>query len=802
MVSRAGSTRTGPRWTQRRRRAGDSDSHTRYVDAGARFGQAAVVSGVLVAGGLLVAASAVSAAGPPPGRAYELVSPPDHLQGAVPGMSTDLQATPARSSEDGDSLIFGAGSTMGENWSGPSNPMIFGRRTDRGWEVRSAIRSLDEGNTPVQLGQHEAQSGWLSDNGQEFVFGSIDLGSGASGGLLSGIYRSKNALLAPDWLSRPVGSPVPGVITSAVATGNDTQTVALQSTSPLTADAPAAPTSAVYVSRNGQLELISRAPDGSVLTQSSYLANSSSQGHNAASAPSISMRNQVAGNGRYVLFLGSGNANGGSLYVRDLEAGVTRQLAGGGTGAPETTVGLREGWGGVGGSSAMSFDPRTVPQGTVFAARDAPRAFFHPGAGVGQTPFVYEANLETGAVVARTAINGAPMGLSPDGQRMLFLELPAGAGNGATSPPGSWKLRYWDAANPGASVAVATISLPSGVVAESAAARVYRSSADGKTWIFTSQGSLDSARPNATPTTQQLYRWTVGDSEPRCLTCQPTDGVSRTAGVSLTVQENIRSEGPIAPTTPIVVNTNAAKTRIAQPGHSVSSDGRWLLFDSPDRLVPEDTNDVRDVYLWDRDGGPGGELQLVSSGNGTSPSYALDLDPTGRSAFFSTRDGLVPADDDSSYDVYVARIGGGFPDDSPQSCVGEACRPPVIPDPPHDLIASSVLREAPAGPKQSVQRGTPKLRIRSVRTSSQRLTVRVDTPKAGKIRVSGKQLRTTNRTAKRATTYTLRVPLSASAKRQVARGKTVKVKVQVRFTPSGSKKASTVSSSVSVKKGR
>lgn len=799
MVSRVGSARTGPAPGQRRRRAGDSGGRARY--AGVRFGQAAVVSGALIAGGMLAAAPAVSAAGPPPDRAYELVSPADHLQGAVPGLSTDLQAAPGYSSDDGDSLIFGAGSTMGENWSGPSNSMIFGRRTDHGWEVRSAIRSLDEGNTPTQLGQHEAQSGWLTRDGQEFVFGAADLGSGATGGLLSGIYRSKNALLAPDWLSRPVGAPVPGVIMSAVTTGNDTQTVALQSTTPLTADAPAAGTSAVYVYRNGQLELISRAPGGAVLAQDSFLANSGIA-HNAQSAPSVSMRNQVAGKGRYVLFLAGSNANGGPLYVRDLEAGVTRQLAGGGTGAPENVVQLREGWGGVGGGSALGVDPNTVPQGTVIGARDGSRAFFNKGAGVGQTPFVYDADLETGTVTARSAIKGPPLGLSADGRHMLFLELPAGAVGGATSPPGDWTLRYWDAANPGTSIAVGTIALPSGVVSNAAAARVYRSSADGRTWIFTAQGSLDSARPNATPTTQQLYRWTVGDSQPRCLTCQPTDGVSRPGGVSLTVQENIVSENVLAPTTLLAVNQNKGKVRIAQPGHSVSDDGRWLLFDSPDRLVAADTNSVRDVYLWDRDAAPGGQLQLVTSGTGTTPSFALDLDPTGRNAFFSTREGLVPEDDDNSFDVYTARVGGGFEPELPP-CTGEAeCRKPIIPDPQPGPISSNILRDVPSGPKQAVQQGTPKLRIRSVRTSSQRLTVRVDTPGAGKIRVSGKQLRTTNRTAKRATTYTVRVSLSTSAKRQVARGKTVKVTLRVRFTPSGSKKSSSVSSSVSVKKGR
>lgn len=783
--------------------AGASHRRSRHAHRGGLRGRGAAAFAASIAGGLLVAAiPASSVAAPPPGRAFELVSPPDHLSGAVPGMGTDLYAMPGLSSDDGDAVLFGAGSTMGPNWSGPTNPMIFGRRTDSGWKLQSAIRSVDEGTTPMEMGKHEAYSGWLTRSGREFLFGTASLGSTppSNVSIVNGIYRTTDVLAAPEWLSKPVvGAAAPGVVPRGVSAADDTRVAVFESTAPLTADAPSLGTSAVYVQRGGKLELASRMPDNSVPAQNAYLANVNGGANIAAtSPPALRFRNQLAGGGRYVLFLGGGLATSGSLYVRDLELGVTRQLAGGGGGAAANVVELRDGWGGAGGPSAISIDDVTVPSGTVFGAKDGARAFFHEAASVNQVPFMYEANLENGTVTARSALTGPPLGLSDDGSKMLFIEPPAGA-PGGTFPVGNWTLRYWDADNPNTSVAVGTINRASASAPPYGLANVYRASKDGRTWIFTASGSPDPARPNVAPNTLQLYRWTLGDGTPTCLTCQPTDGVARSAGVNLTVQEGRASEGFLTPTTP--GTDNLGKVRIAQRGHSVSDDGRWILFDSPDRLVDEDTNNVRDVYLWDRDADAGSRLQLLTSGAGTSPSFALDLDPTGRNAFFTTREGLVGADEDGSYDVYVARVGGGFPD-SPESCTGEACRPPVILDPPHDLISSDVLREVPGAPKQSVQKGSPKLRIRSVRTSTQRLTVRVDTPKAGRIRVSGKQVRTTNRTAKRATTYTLRVPLSAAAKRQVARGKTVKVGLRVRFTPSGSKKASSVSTSVSVKKGR
>lgn len=762
---------------------------------------------VSLALGVTVAiAGAASATGAPAGRAYELVSPADHLAGAVPGVSTDLHPMPGRSSDDGDRLLFGAGSSMGPNWSGPANPMIFASRTTSGWSVRSAIRSTDEGNQVFGLGSHEPQSGWLTRDGREFVFGVSQLGDvPGAGPLLGGIYRSVDALERPEWLSRPAGgSAAEGVENGTVSTGDDTRTVAFVSSTRLTDDAPPEGTLAVYVRRGGELRLASVDPNGVPLTQNTVLANAWPSSNSPFATQAMTMRNQVAGNGRYVLMVdGQYSARGAvSIYARDLNAGVTRQLAGPGSGVPFAGP-LATSWSPpIGMFAGVSLDPRTVPDGYVFAARDAPRAFFHhdelPGGG---TPLLYDANLETGEVTARNAISGPPLGLSDDGEHMLFLQPPANATEGE-SPAGDWTLRYWSAANPSTSTAVGTITIASSPTQFQAVARVYRSSADGKSWTFTAAGSPDPDRPNADPSTQQLYRWTVGESAPTCLTCESTDGVAREAGVSLTIQESIVTERFLSPT---IVDPNAggnvSKMSLAQQGHSVS-DGRWLLFDSPDRLVGEDQNDVRDVYLWDRDAGSGRALQLVTSGQGNTPSWALDLDPTGRNAFFTTREGLVPADDDGSYDVYVARIGGGFPDDSGESCVGEGCRPPVIPDPPRGPVGSTPLGPVTVGPKTGVQQGTPKLRVRSIRTSSSRLTVRVNAPGAGRIRVSGKQVRTTTRTAKRAAVYTVKVPLSTSARRTVARGKTVKVALRVQFTPTGSKKSTRVSSSVSVKKGR
>lgn len=768
-----------------------------------RSRSASLLVGMATIGGAgLIAVPTASAV--PQGRAYELVSPADDPSGAIGGLTTDLLAAPAISSDDGNTLLYGSGSSVGSSWSGPPNPMIFGYRTPTGWQVRSAMRSLDDGNTPLELASGEAQSGRLTPDGSSFVFG-VPGNFGATpvppGSSVTGVFRSRNADDTPDWLSQPLDGISPlqaptNILTVSTSSNRDADVVTFSSTARLMAIAPPSGTSAVYAVYNGELQLVSRMPDDTPATQPAFLANTSNANAGAVNPPAVIQRNQLAGNGRFVLFRLGGNENQGALYVRDLQEQETRQLSGGLPGATEVTASMQTAWGAA--NQNVAADAVTVPVGALaFGARDGARAFFRGQRNVAVAAFLYEADLESGTVTPRPALTGAPLGLSPDGGRMLFLEPPS-----TGSAAGDWTLRFWDATNPGTSVAVGTITSPS--TATFGRARVFRSSPDGSTWIFTAIGSPDPLRPNVTPTTQQLYRWKVGEAAPTCLSCEPVDGVARTSGVNLTVQEGIATEKFVSPTTagvPTETATGLAKRKLSQPGHSVSDDGRWILFDSPDRLVDQDTNNVRDVYLWDGDAPAGERLALVTSGEGNTPSYALDLDPTGTNAFFATREGLVPADRNENYNVYSARIGGGFPG-SPTSCVGEACRPPVIPDPPTGHVGSQGAGPVSTGRRQPVQSGTPTFRVRSVRTSSRRLTVRVTTPKAGRIRISGKQVRTTSRTAKRATTYTVRVPLTASARRSVATKGRLKVALRVRFTPAGAKKSTTVNTSVSVKRGR
>jgi hypothetical protein len=138
-------------------------------------------------------------------------------------------------------------------------------------------------------------------------------------------------------------------------------------------------------------------------------------------------------------------------------------------------------------------------------------------------------------------------------------------------------------------------------------------------------------------------------------------------------------------------STDAYKPRV------LSSSGNRAFFESADALSSRDTNKRVDVYEWEAAGEgtcvrQAGCVQLISDGRDNDPSYFLDADQDGGEALFLTAASLYPLDP-GSYDVYVAREGGGFPLPArPIPCVADACQilPPAPEDPtPGTLVPNS-----------------------------------------------------------------------------------------------------------------
>ena len=99
-----------------------------------------------------------------------------------------------------------------------------------------------------------------------------------------------------------------------------------------------------------------------------------------------------------------------------------------------------------------------------------------------------------------------------------------------------------------------------------------------------------------------------------------------------------------------------------------------VFFETPNQLVPEDINNRIDVYRWRH-----GQIDLISTGKSSEPSYFGDATPDGSVVSFFTSEQLVKQDYDDLRDVYEVRVNGGLAGQNavapePAPCVGEACR--------------------------------------------------------------------------------------------------------------------------------
>jgi hypothetical protein len=209
---------------------------------------------------------------------------------------------------------------------------------------------------------------------------------------------------------------------------------------------------------------------------------------------------------------------------------------------------------------------------------------------------------------------------------------------------------------------------------------------DGRFLFFTGAGQLS---PDDQDSVVDFYRYDDQASELTCISCAG-DG-NQPVKVAIGGAEEAGGYG---------IGSNVA-----------TDDGSTAVFVTKEGLVPEDENGTLhsgdDVYEWRE-----GSIELISGAAGdvgvqstffpipaNIPNYkesppietmtSATLSPSGRDVFFYTAAKLVPSvsDLDFAADLYVARVGGGFPQPRPREevCVdSEVCRGPTTEasDPP------------------------------------------------------------------------------------------------------------------------
>jgi hypothetical protein len=284
------------------------------------------------------------------------------------------------------------------------------------------------------------------------------------------------------------------------------------------------------------------------------------------------------------------------------------------------------------------------------------------------------------------ALDGAEvqgvLGMSEDGESVYFVAngvLAPGATAGTCgSEVGACNIYVWHGGevdfvarvsaqgDPGLSDASNWIpnSSPTG---EEPTDNTSRVSANGDVLLFRSRIKVTTYDNHGLA---ELYRFKLdaGGGKVICVSCGPTQAPP-------TGNAAIR-DFPISLTAP--------RTQAGIKSRNLSQDGNRVFFDTPDKLVANDTNGVGDVYEWEAKGSGscqseaqnGGCLYLISSGTSPFPSYFGDASPSGNDVFLYTSQPLVAQDRDELQDVYDARVGGGIPSQNaplPVPCVGEAC---------------------------------------------------------------------------------------------------------------------------------
>lgn len=733
-------------------------------------------------------------------RAYERVSPADPNVNRAAGVGVAFTPMVTKARADGERVMFTSAVAVGTAERAGYNGLSLSRRTDDGWTTFAALTAAGEVDFDLagQAPSAPYPSADLSRIGFRTLRGLGGPNPGTNGG--GSTYLSvPGGVGAPTWLSQPTVSgaiPTSPAGTGAVFGGSPDLSTAYFSFEGKLTDRfgdGSRTRRGLYMYREGTLSPAGRLPSGNVDPGGALPAATGNALANSFDVSASAVRPSVSRDGSRLFFVtpyGAGNdkATVRQLYLQqDGEPGRLISKDQSGNPATAGVVGL----GGTDTSDAPSF-PRANWAGPGFAlpTSDGTAVIFRsasvlaPGAPVGSSVKTYRARITDEAITMEylAQVTGLPLAVSEDASRVLFV--------GGDSTIKLWDERRTD----GAPYSLAS---PPGDAFQSDKAWIMnvRMTPDGSTVTFDSSAEIVPGLTMPGNTTTQVYRWVIGDTQPTCVSCRSDGQPFGLYGASTAHLAGVRVDN--------VADVGGGSPDLFNQGtfsqtQGISDDGRRVFFDTIDPLDPaRDTNDQRDVYLWEA-----GRVHLLTSGKGNAPSFLLDSSATGDDVFFTTMDALVPEDVNQDYDVYDARVGGGFTPKMPPSCTGDGCQghPGAVPNvttPTSSLslpVTVGVKSLLPVPAKKDV-----KLRVTRGTSTRTGVVLRVRTPGAGRIRARGRGVKTLNKKAKRATTYTVKAKLTASARKALSNKGQVTVRVNVRFTPT---KGKAVSKTVSVRMRR
>lgn len=723
---------------------------------------AAAVSALAV--GLACAPTGAALAALPDGRAYERVSPVEK-SGSEAGARSGDGPSYSLATTDGSRLLYFGSGAQGEDVQRGIDRFFTADRTSSGWVARAAI----PGAQVKEVGYfHQPLALQVSDDLRRFLFNvparylteqppalpfsqNDGLILGETGGPLTWVTRPTN----PDPVPKPEEHPYQATYWPSGG-APDLGRFYFAARAILTPEdevlRPFAGTiGSFYVYEAGQLRNAGVLPDGTIDPEGAAPAGATHSpfyggypGGNQIQPDFFN--NQVSADGTKALFVSpdpnAGSSRPSQLYLRTAGAGtvLVSKLDGTETPAPS------------GAAWAAQPNVSTVQVAYAYGARDGSAVIFQsvdpltadaPNDG---TTKRYRYDVASDAITYLPGAAGTVLAAADDLSRFLVLSEDLS------------QIRVWS--RQGGTKVISPITLPGSQWVVSPA----RATSNGSTFAFETNGTLP-GHPNPGEVAQ-VFRYDVASDALTCVSC-PADGSAPTGHARL------------SNTTPTTGNGALRASR------GISGDGKWIFFDTVDSLRPKDVNGKRDVYRWHD-----GAVELLTTGTSSADSYLLDNGVDGRDVFFATREGLLPDDTDGGYDVYDARIGGGFPVAvTPPRCT-ECQGPP--PPPPGATSPASGSFTGPGNLAEEAERPpVRKVAIVSRKTGRTSIVLRVKAPSAGRISITGDRLRATRRTARRAATYTVTVRLSSVARRLVQRRGRLGITARVRFVPESGPATST-----------
>ncbi|MGH2834901.1 MAG: hypothetical protein ACRDKD_01740 [Solirubrobacteraceae bacterium] len=533
----------------------------------------------------------------------------------------------------------------------------------------------------------------------------------------------------------------------ALAATADLKHVILQSRFALTHDAPNR--EEIYEWSAGSLVLVSVLPNGEAAAE-----KNAAPGANKAHVT----RHAVSPDGARVVWSLGGNGN--QLYLRDIAAGETVRLE-----TPEP--GASDAGADVSKFQTASRDTRIV----YFTDQRELTTDAGPGTNLYRCELVVVAGKDSCSLVDLTpetgGVPGEPLqvvpGASEDGSWVYFVAngvLAPGAqagtcpSGGLLNPPPteSCSLYVW---HEGVTKLVATLSAADGSdwngSGDAAELEVMtaRVSPDGLRFAFMSQRPLtgyDNRDAVTGERDEEAFVYDAATERAVCVSCTPTGG--RPTGVTYAEMKEPLGKfvwpgsQRLAATLPVWSGDGRSESGYYQP-RFLGDSGR-MFFNSPDALVPQDSNGTGDVYEFEPAGVGGcssvadsgttvfvaadeGCVSLISSGDSSQESRFVDASESGGDVFFFTAAQLSGADGDRAFDLYDAHeCTAGAPcypsppATAPPCDTGDSCKGAPTPQPSVFGAPASATFSGSGNPSLKLKAGSGAVKPRGL-TRAQKL---------------------------------------------------------------------------------